>query len=211
MDDLVSVVVAVFNVKDYLDRCVESIVNQSYEKLDIILVDDGSTDGSSVICNKWAKRDKRISVIHKINGGLSDARNAGLKKATGKYICFVDGDDYIERKLISVAYNNAINNGADIVIYSNYLINASNKVRERIISSKKVYSQSEIMTVLFKECIGTLPQNSSDYEIGFSPWGKLYKRELLCNNDIEFKSERKLIYEDLMFLLDSMPVAKKLW
>ena len=92
---LVSIIVPVYNVKDYLNECVESIVNQSYTALEIILVDDGSTDGSAEICDNWLKRDSRIRVIHKENGGLSDARNAGMSIATGEYVGFVDGDDKI--------------------------------------------------------------------------------------------------------------------
>lgn len=209
MNDTVSVVVAIYNIKKYIDRCIKSIVNQTYKRLDIILVDDGSTDGSSRICDEWEKKDKRISVIHKTNGGLSDARNEGLQKAMGKYLCFIDGDDYIEENMINVTYHCAINNDADMVIYSNYAVNNKNKVTKQLISSRKVYSGSEIMSLLFKECIGTLPHNRSDYEVGFSPWGRLYRRKLLINHNIRFKSERVLIYEDLMFLLDSMPVVKK--
>lgn len=209
MNDTVSVIVAVYNIRKYLNRCIRSIVSQSYKNLDIILVDDGSTDGSSKICDEWARKDKRISVIHKKNGGLSDARNEGLKKAKGKYICFIDGDDYIEQELIDLTYNSVLDNNADIVIYSNYSVNNKGKIRKQLVSNRKLYSGTEIMNILFKKCIGTLPKNKSDYEIGFSPWGRLYRRKLLVNNGIFFKSERTLIYEDLMFLLDLMPVVKR--
>lgn len=209
MNDTVSVIVAIYNIREYIDRCVKSIVYQSYKNLDIVLVDDGSTDGSSTICDKWAKKDKRISVIHKTNGGLSDARNKGLKRAKGKYICFIDGDDYLEEEMVNLTYNSAVNNNADIVIYSSYSVSARDKVRKQLISSKKIYSGTEVMNILFKECIGTLPRNKSDYEVGFSPWGRMYKRKLLVDNKVFFKSERVLIYEDLMFLLDLMPIVKK--
>ena len=96
----VSVVVPVFNVKDYLVSCVDSILTQTYHNLEIILVDDGSTDGSSEICDQLAARDKRMKVLHKENGGLSDARNAGLDVVTGNYIAFVDSDDTIESDMI---------------------------------------------------------------------------------------------------------------
>ena len=92
-EKLVSVIVAVYNIEEYLPRCVESIMHQTYRKLEIILVDDGSTDGSGDICDEYAGKDDRILVIHKKNGGLSDARNAGLERASGDYIGFVDGDD----------------------------------------------------------------------------------------------------------------------
>ena len=95
MLDLISVIVPVFNVEQYLNRCVESIVGQSYQNLEIILVEDGSPDMCSQICDDWAKKDKRIKVIHKGNGGLSDARNAGMEIASGDFIGFVDSDDWI--------------------------------------------------------------------------------------------------------------------
>ena len=97
--DLVSVVVPVYNVEKYLNRCVESIVNQTYKNLEIILVDDGSLDNCPVMCDEWAKKDNRIKVIHKKNGGVSSARNAGIDKSNGKYISFIDPDDYIEENM----------------------------------------------------------------------------------------------------------------
>ena len=98
---IISVIVPVYNVKDYLDECLESIVNQLYTALEIILVDDGSTDGSAEICDNWLKRDSRVRVVHKENGGLSDARNAGMSIATGEYVGFVDGDDKIAKEMYS--------------------------------------------------------------------------------------------------------------
>ncbi len=103
-EKLVSVIVAVYNIEEYLPRCVESIMHQTYRKLEIILVDDGSTDGSGDICDEYAGKDDRILVIHKKNGGLSDARNAGLERASGDYIGFVDGDDWIEEGMYRAMY-----------------------------------------------------------------------------------------------------------
>ena len=94
MEKLVSVIVAVYNIEEYLPRCVDSILAQTYRNLEIILVDDGSKDQSGSICDSYAEKDRRIKVIHKKNGGLSDARNAGMDAATGEYIGFVDGDDW---------------------------------------------------------------------------------------------------------------------
>lgn len=94
--ELISVIVPAYNVKSYLERCVNSIINQTYENLEIILVDDGSTDGTGTICDKMAQEDPRIIVIHKENGGLSDAKNAGLEVCKGDFISFIDSDDYIE-------------------------------------------------------------------------------------------------------------------
>lgn len=112
--DLISILVPVYNVEKYLDKCITSIVQQSYKNLEIILWDDGSTDGSGKLCDEWARRDSRIRCIHKSNGGVSNARNGLISNASGKYICFVDSDDYIESDYIEILYKNIISNDADM-------------------------------------------------------------------------------------------------
>lgn len=98
----ISVIVPVYKVEKYLDRCIESIVNQTYPDLELILVDDGSPDNCPALCDAWAERDERIRVIHKKNGGLSSARNAGMDVMCGKYVCFIDSDDWIELNFLEV-------------------------------------------------------------------------------------------------------------
>lgn len=115
MQPKISVIVPIFKVEDYLPRCVESIINQKYKNLEIILVDDGSTDSCPVLCDEYAKKDDRIIVIHKENGGLSDARNAGMKIATGEYISFIDSDDYIANDYFSNLYETMQSQKSDIV------------------------------------------------------------------------------------------------
>ncbi len=110
----ISVIVPVYNVQDYLEECIGSIVSQTYKELEIILVDDGSTDRSATICDVWAKKDSRIKVIHKQNGGLSDARNAGMAIATGELIGFVDSDDMIRNDMYELLYSNMSENNSDI-------------------------------------------------------------------------------------------------
>lgn len=116
MDSLITIVVPVYNVEKYLERCVRSLINQTYKNLEIILVDDGSTDNSGNLCDNYMKNDRRIKVIHKKNGGLSDARNAGLNVAKGKYISFIDSDDYVEDKFIEILYNSLIKYNTKISI-----------------------------------------------------------------------------------------------
>lgn len=111
---LVSVIVPIYNVDKYLKKCVESVLAQTYAELEIILVDDGSTDGSSKICDEYIEKDSRILVIHKPNGGLSDARNAGLDKAHGEYLVFIDSDDYIHPDMIKILLQNSIDNNLDV-------------------------------------------------------------------------------------------------
>lgn len=123
---LISVIVPVYNVEKYLDACVESIVNQTYKELEIILVDDGSPDRCPEMCDAWAKKDSRIKVIHKENGGLSDARNCGMKVATGEYIGFVDSDDLIHPQMFEKLFDVISKTNADIaqcnyIKFSDYL------------------------------------------------------------------------------------------
>lgn len=117
MQPLVSIVVPVYKVEKYLDRCVESLVRQTYSNLEIILVDDGSPDKCPGMCDEWAEKDKRIKVIHQKNGGVSAARNNGMDLATGEYLLFVDSDDYVSVKLVAKAIHRLLSEKADIVIY----------------------------------------------------------------------------------------------
>ncbi len=115
MMPLISVIIPIYNIKEYLSKSIDSIINQTYKNIEIILVDDGSTDGSSKICDEYAEMDSRIRVIHKENGGVTSARKAGLLKATGTYVTYVDGDDWMERNAYSVMVEKGANLGADIV------------------------------------------------------------------------------------------------
>lgn len=113
MDPLVSIIVPVYNVKPYLSRCVDSLLGQSYQNMELLLVDDGSTDGSEALCDEYAAQDARVRVLHKKNGGLSDARNAGVDAAKGEYLSFVDGDDWVSPYYIENLYRALEQAGAD--------------------------------------------------------------------------------------------------
>ena len=125
--DLISIVIPVYNVQDYLNKCLDSVLNQTYNNIEIILVDDGSTDKSGEICDKYNEKDNRIQVIHKQNGGLSDARNVGIKNARGKYITFVDSDDYLELDYIEYLYNLIKKYNTKMSICSYYIENIKGK------------------------------------------------------------------------------------
>ena len=105
MEDLISVIVPVYNVEKYLNKCIDSIINQTYKNLEIILVDDGSQDSSGKICDEYTKKDNRIKVIHKENGGVSSARNIGLNNATGEWIAFIDADDWVDEEYLQTLFN----------------------------------------------------------------------------------------------------------
>ena len=138
--DLISIIVPVYKVEKYLDKCVQSIVDQTYQNLEIILVDDGSPDNCGAMCDVWAKKDSRIKVIHKENGGLSDARNAGIKAASGEYIFLLDGDDYILKNAIELMYKGVTENNADIAI-CNY---------KKVTSDIDLVDESNIEAVVWK-------------------------------------------------------------
>lgn len=147
--DKISIVVPIYNVEKYLDQCVKSIINQTYKNLEIILVNDGSIDNSGKICDKYKRQDNRVIVIHKENGGSSDARNVGIQIATGKYIGFVDSDDYIEKDMYEFLYNNMINENADISCCNRFLLWSNKK---QIYGEKKYYAVMNSKEAIKKSC-----------------------------------------------------------
>lgn len=172
MNDLISVIVPVYNVEKYLRRCIDSIVNQSYTNLDIILVDDGSTDKSGLICDEYEKADSRITVIHKENGGLSDARNTGIEESNGIYLCFIDSDDYIMPDMINKLYNALTINNADISLCNFlYVDENEDEIRYRnedLPIQDEVLNKSDVMNKMAIE----------KYWYYIIACNKLYKKEL---------------------------------
>lgn len=142
---LICVIVPVYNAEKYLDKCIESVLSQTYKNLEIILIDDGSPDNCPQICDKWAKNDGRIKVIHKENGGVSSARNAGLDKITGEYITFIDSDDWIEQDYISTLLENALTTGADVVVYSFTFENLQGDA-EKITTQSGIFEKNDIVS-----------------------------------------------------------------
>ncbi len=180
---LISIIVPVYKVEKYIHKCIESILNQTYDKLEIILIDDGSPDSCPKICDDYALRDNRIKVIHQKNQGLSSARNKGIELAKGEYIGFVDSDDYIEPSMFQDLYNTIVENNADISICNFYVIN--NKSKEKTVKNglkNKQYNKIEAL----KEIL-------LDNEIQSYAWNKLYKRELFEN--VKYPVGKK--YEDI--------------
>lgn len=148
---LITVIVPIYNVEDYLPKCIDSILCQTYSDLEIILIDDGSHDNSPKICDSYAKKDKRIHVIHKANGGLSDARNAGLDIAKGEYISFVDSDDYIEPKMYEKMYTFMEDKQADICICGYHEVDENGSVLKSIKQPDQTVSREDIFHVLMQE------------------------------------------------------------
>jgi len=170
MNPLISIIIPVYKVEDYIDECVESIVNQSYKNLEIILVDDGSPDNCPAICDEWAKKDPRIKVIHQKNAGQSAARNAALNIATGDFIGFVDSDDFIVKDMYKTLYDAL--NGSEAKVATCYFLrtDGSNSEEQFKESPSKTYSVNEALREFFLK-----------REVGSAMWDKLYRREIFDN------------------------------
>ena len=195
MEELISVIVPIYKVESYLNRCVQSIVDQTYKNLEIILVDDGSPDHCPQICEQWKERDKRIKVIHKENGGLSDARNAGLTIRTGQYICFVDSDDWIHREYIVDLYNSLKEN------------NASISACDICITDKKINDNFTCDYVIeqynTEQALKTLIQGVKFRAV---VWNKLYSADVIKDEFFEVGK----FHEDEFFTYRVIAKAKKL-
>lgn len=194
---LVSVVVPIYNVEKYLNRCIESIVNQTYFNLEIILVDDGSPDKCPVMCDEWAMKDSRIKVIHKENAGLGMARNTGMDSAEGKYIFFFDSDDYVDTAIVEKCVFSAEKNGSDVVIFGRCDI-----YEDGTVIPKSIKSDREAF--LGASIINELLPSMFTYSMGFgvSAWGKMYNLNTLRALGKGFMSEREIISEDAYFAVD---------
>lgn len=194
--DLISIIVPIYNVQSYLTTCLESIVNQSYTKLQIILVDDGSPDACPSICDEWGKKDTRISVIHKENGGLSDARNCGLKYINGEYVCFVDSDDILDRDFVLQLHDAMEKHGATIAacdvkdFYDNDKLTAEGQC-----GNHEVYTAEEgLRQIINGEGIRAIACN------------KMYKSELLNGESFVYGKH----HEDEFFTYRIVDKAKKI-
>lgn len=195
---LVTVVVPIYNVEKYLERCISSIVNQTYRNLEIILVDDGSPDRCPQMCDVWAEKDSRIKVVHKKNAGLGMARNTGIEHATGRYICFFDSDDYVDLNTIQKTVALAENTCADIVVYGLTSVNANGEVIRRFVpqSEEICYRGTAVQEYFLPDLIDNRNKNVKIKDLCLSAWSCMYSVELIQRVNWRFVSERQLISED---------------
>lgn len=196
MGNLISVIIPVYNVSDYLERCVDSAINQTYKNLEIILVDDGSTDNSPIICDNYAKKNENIKVYHKKNGGLSDARNYGLEKSKGEYIYFLDSDDWIEEDTIKNLYNALCDVKADVSIGKIYFCGKEEDLNKF----------TDINNYLMMNSVETITEMAKGDNFAFFAPNKLYKKILF--KDIIFPIGKK--YEDIYTIYKVVDRAKKI-
>ena len=186
MNELISVIVPVYKVEAYLDKCVESIVNQTYESLEIILIDDGSPDNCSKICDEYAAKDKRFKVIHQKNGGVSVARQTGLDNSTGDYIIHCDPDDWIEPTMLDEMLDHAISNNADMII-CDFITHKKNKIQHVSQEIKKPATAKEVQSKIINQ------------QLHGSCCNKLIKRD--CCIDIKFTPKDISLAEDELFIV----------
>lgn len=185
----ISIIVPVYNVEKYLKKCLESLIHQTYKNIEIICVNDGSTDQSLDILYQYQNSDHRIKVIDQLNGGLSDARNTGLKHVSGQYIMFVDSDDWIDLETCEQSLNAMIRNQVDVVLWS-YIREFGNKSLPKVIFNEDCYfNEEETKYQIYRRLFGLHgeelrhPENADAI---VTAWGKLYKSKLIMDNDIQF-------------------------
>ncbi len=209
MEIPISIVLPIYNSIKYLKRCVESILSQSFQEYELILVDDGSDDGSERLCDEYQAAHAGIRVIHKENAGLGYARNDGIEAATGKYIAFVDADDYLGRDSLLNLYEAAEHNQADCVVAGYTIIYSDGKLQAcPCVKRNRTFIGEEMKELTFGS-FGAAPGDKRDVLYGQAVWSKIYKREVLEENHIRFVSEREYISEDLVFNLDFFRCAER--
>ena len=201
---LISIIIPVYNVEKYLKECVDSCINQTYKNLEIILVNDGSTDSSGVLCDDLEKKDNRIKVIHKQNGGLSSARNAGLDVATGNYICFLDSDDWMNVRAIEESLLLSIKYNADIVFWSCIKEFENRSEHYKVCPTTKPIEvfENHQLEMIKRRAVGLINKelsNPTKTDSFISAWGKLYRASLIKENDIQFLPTQEVGSEDVPF------------
>lgn len=205
-DEGISVIIPVYNAEKYICECVRSVLNQSYRNLEIILVDDGSTDNSFTLLNSLQKEDLRIKVIHKDNGGVSSARNVGINSATKKYITFVDSDDTIETEMYKNMIEFAEKSNLDCVVCGINSINVFKNSKVTLcpkFENGKIITDKDIIEYIIKPSLGFSKGNA---EAMYSVWNKLFSRKVIRENKLYFNENRNH-GEDWQFCIDFFAVA----
>lgn len=199
----VSIIVPVYNVEKYLDRCIQSLQNQTLKDIEIILVDDGSPDQCPQMCDEYSKQDNRIKVIHKKNAGLGMACNSGINIATGEYIAFCDSDDYVDSDMYEKMYNVAVINNADAVFSGIKTVDENGDVRPmNTYPTLQIIKEKNKIHQFAMDMIASPPSDPIERHIAMSAKIVLYRKNIIDKNNLQFVSERQLISEDLIWNLD---------
>ena len=212
MDKKISIIIPVYNVENFLEQCIESVISQTYQNLQIILINDGSTDSSLNICKSYALKDERIQVIDQKNVGLSGARNAGIIAAEGIYLMFLDSDDWINKNTCQIAINKAEEENVDLIFWSRIKEFPNKSVREKpIFKSSKLFIDDEIEN-LHRRTVGLIDfelRNPTRTDAINSAWGKLIRTEIIRKNNICFKRTQDVGSEDVPFIIELLQFVKK--
>lgn len=198
----ISVIVPVYNVENYLVKCVNSIVNQTLHDIEIILVNDGSTDDSGIICDNFANIDNRIRVVHKANSGVSDSRNIGFQYVTSEYVMYLDSDDWIDKETCLESYNEAKEGDFDLLFWGRVYEYPSKSVTQKIIYEKDtIFIGEDLKKLKLRMCglIDTELVMPTRTDAFGASWGKLYKTSLIRDNNILFVDHNKVGSEDVLF------------
>lgn len=210
MNPKVSIIVPIYGIgKEMLDRCVDSLVRQTLQEVEIILVDDGNHGCLPELCDVWAKKDNRIKVIHKKNEGLGLARNSGLEKATGEYVAFVDSDDHVALETYEIAYEEAQTENADAVFFGIKIEYRKNRWSFKGVKEKRIWEEEQI-TCYMLDMIASAPYEKEERKWGMSAWHAVYRRSIIDKNNVRFPSEREVVSEDLHFHVNFLKSAQKI-
>lgn len=202
---LISVIVPVYNVEKYLDRCVESILGQTLKDIELILIDDGSPDRCPVMCDRWANRDSRIKVIHKQNAGLGMACNSGIEAASGQYVAFVDSDDWVDPDMYATMSETAAKYGAQMVFTGLRRVDENGNISPMAqAATLKVHDTKAKIHEFALGMIASHPNLAAERLTMMSAKVVLYRRDMLIDSNLRFFSERQIISEDLFFNLDCL-------
>lgn len=183
--NMLSLIIPFYNIEKYLTQCLDTIINQTYKNIQIILVDDGSTDLSGRICDEYADKDPRIIVIHKENGGLVSARKAGLRRATGEYVVYVDGDDWIELNAVEHMVDTIERTKADIVLFDHYENTGESQIIVRNIAKEGLYDKGKLLRYIYPHMISG--EHFFEWQIFPAVWDMIISRNLLekCQYDVD--------------------------
>lgn len=198
---MISIIVPVYNMEKYLKKCVDSLLAQSYSNIEIILVNDGSKDESAKICEEYAIKDFRVKTLHKLNGGVSSARNEGIKVAKGKYIAFVDPDDYVHENMYEIMRENIEKFNVDMVFCGYHIVDENDNIIRSITPNKEGLCDN---SVAIEQVVG----NSKEAFYGTSPWNKLIRRE--CIGDVMYNTQIS-VSEDALFNLEVLYNCKSIF
>lgn len=200
--ELISVIVPIYNVEKYLRQCLDSLLSQTYKNIEVIMVDDGSSDNCGVICDEYAEKYSNFIAVHKENAGLGMARNTGLENAHGQYVIFIDSDDYISDSLIEGLRKELKSHRVDVCISG---FKCTVEGQRSVQYESECYPGKKARTELLPRMIGSLPDKKDSVEM--SVCGVLYNMEPVRKHGVRFPSERKLISEDLIFNIEYMQHA----